>query len=233
MNRKFEIGDDGSIFSIGEDGTIHRIGKIDSRGNIEEKNNNSASCFLWFFLVAAIVTAIIFGVNLSNTNADLSHLQSDHNSERSELKQQNEKLQSENSSLQYKFDGLRERFPIKITRIELANTAKNRAVIDDFGSTLYSSRIQYLSPKIYFENYLKEAKTINFEIHYVDAWGKMEYNTSSGKIPTSEDYISTTETSARLTGWGTESGGSWKSGSWTVEIWCNGVCFGSKKFTIY
>jgi hypothetical protein len=93
--------------------------------------------------------------------------------------------------------------------------------------------LRFLTPKIHFNNYLKEGKTFNFSIHYIDAWGKMEYNTTNGKIPASEVYISTTDKSARLSGWGTASGGYWKSGKWTVEIWCNGVCLGSEKFTIY
>ena len=136
-------------------------------------------------------------------------------------------------SLQQKFDDLRERFPLIITRIELANTTDSRDIIDNFGNRLYRSRLKFLSPKIYFKNYLKESKTFDFEIRYIDKWGKMEYNHTTGEIPKSKDYISTTDENKLLTGWGNKSGGSWKSGRWTIEIWHDGVCLGSEKFTIY
>ena len=236
MKNKFEISDDGSIFTIGDDGTIHRIGKVDSQGNIESSTQGKASGTLWFFLIIAIIASVILGINLYSTNEDLFRIrdsESKYKSDISKLKQQNEYIENEKSSLQYKFDDLRERFPLKITRIELANTQKDGAIIDNFDSFLYSHRLQYLSPKIYFKNYLKKSKTFNFSIHYINTYGHLEYNTTTGKIPTSENYISTMDESIRLAGWGSESSGTWGSGSWTVEIWHNGVCLGSQKFTIY
>ena len=244
MRKKYEISDDGSIFNIGDDGTIHRIGKIDSQGNIEGKTNNSATGFLWFFLVVAIITVIILAVNLSNANSDLSDVRSSkydlerensnlkqQNSENSSLKNENSNLRSENSSLKYKFDDLREKFPLKITRIEMGY--KNSIGNITYGSTLYSSAITYLYPKIYFTNYLKSGKTFNFTINYYNAKGHLEYNTSNGNRPTDSGYISTSDTEYGLSGWGSASGGSWSSGIYTVEIWSDGVCLGSKKFTIY
>jgi hypothetical protein len=177
---------------------------------------------LWLFLIIAIVASIILGVNLSETRYD-------YDNEISKLKQQNESLKSENSSLQYKFDNLREQFPLKITRIELANSGDNY----NYGQKLYALTLKYLTPKIYFENYLKESKRLNLTINYYDEYGVLEYNHSSGNRPNSEVDLSKTDTSKDLSGWGTESGGSWKSGNWTIEIWYNGVCLGSRRFTIY
>ncbi|MDR2146275.1 MAG: hypothetical protein LBE91_07450 [Tannerella sp.] len=141
--------------------------------------------------------------------------------------------QNEQKKVQERLDNLRQTFPLRITRIELANTDNSGKIIDDFGSKLYRSRLMYLNPKIHFDNYLENNKTFNFEIHYVDAWGRMEYNTGSGKIPTSENYISTADASVRLSGWGSNHKGNWKSGAWTVEIWYNDVCLGRRAFTIY
>jgi hypothetical protein len=115
----------------------------------------------------------------------------------------------------------------------LGNSNKNGTMIDDFGNTLYSSRIRYLNPKIYFQNHSKNNTSYHFEIHYVDAWGRMKYNTDSGEIPTSESNIYLYENNKVLAGWGNDDGGTWRAGKWIVEIWSNGVCLGSKKFTIY
>jgi hypothetical protein len=135
------------------------------------------------------------------------------------------------------FEDLRKTFPIKITRIELGNTKDDGSVIDDYGSVLSSSKMRYLSPKIYFTNYLKEGKTFNFTVHYYDSQWKLSYNAPTkerpaDQMPTSARYISTTANSATLNGWGTASGGTWKADTYTVEIWSDGVCLGSKKFTI-
>jgi hypothetical protein len=54
MSNKFEIGDDGSIFSISNDGTIHRVGKIDSQGNIEGQRKKSNKGWIVFLLLICI-----------------------------------------------------------------------------------------------------------------------------------------------------------------------------------
>jgi cell division protein FtsB len=138
MRNNFQIGEDGSIFSIGDDGTIHRIAKIDSSGNVESKSSNSLSIgILCFLLIIAVITSIVLGTNLSSAKSSQSSL----NSQISELRQKNNNLESEKNSLYYKFNALRERFPLKITRIELANSGDNY----NYGQTLYASTLKYLS----------------------------------------------------------------------------------------
>jgi serine/threonine protein kinase len=141
--------------------------------------------------------------------------------------------QNNYDAIQKNYDNLRTSFPLKITLIQLGNTNKDGTIIDNYGSTLYSSRLRYLTPQIYFENHSSSNTSYHFEIHYVDAWGRMEYNTSSGKIPTSDRNISLYESSKVLNGWGSDSGNTWRAGKWTIEIWNNGVCLGSQEFTIY
>ena len=192
--------------------------------NRVEKSSNQLVWVLCFFLVVAIIIIIVLSINLS----DAKRIERIRNNEIDELSLEISKQKQKNSYLQDKFDDLRETFPLKITKIELANSGDN----NNYEQTLYSSTLKYLTPKIHFENYLKESKTFDFEIHYYNAWGEMDYNKISGITPTSEVYISTTDTEAIIDGWGTKSGGSWKAGTWRVEIWYNGVCLGSRYFTI-
>jgi hypothetical protein len=79
---------------------------------------------------------------------------------------------------------------------------------------------------------LEKGKTFNFTINYYDSQGKLQYNISTGARPASKNYISPTDYSAILTGWGNTSGGAWNADTYTVEIWSDGVCLGSGKFTI-
>ena len=72
MNNRFQISDDGSIFSISDDGTINRLGNIDRQGKIEGNSNNTLVGVLLFFLIATVTTAIVLGVNLSDTSSSLS-----------------------------------------------------------------------------------------------------------------------------------------------------------------
>lgn len=137
------------------------------------------------------------------------------------------------NKLNASYDALRETFPIKITRIELGNENINSAIISDFGSTLFSSKLQYLVPKIYFFNYLKEGKTFAFEIHYYNSSWELQYNRATGKKPASENYISPITNNVTLSGWGNNSANYWKAGTYTIEIWTGGVCLGSSKFTIF
>jgi cell division protein FtsB len=203
---------------------------------IAEQQKTKGGSWGWLFVVLFIVTgitAIVLCVNFSEAKSDLYNVESNFNSQISALKQKNEDLTIEKSSLLSKFDDLSEKFPLKINRIEFSNVYKNGTTITDFGGTLYSSNIRYLKPKIYFTNYLKEGKTFNFTINYYNSHGYLQYNTSNGNRPTSNTYISTTDNSAVLSGWGNENDGTWSTDVYTIEIWTNGVCLGSKKFTIY
>ena len=91
MSNKFNISDDGSIFSIGNDGTIRRLGKIDSQGRVEgndsggfnrcchrnmpiQKKSSDSVVLPWFLFAIAVVVVVVMGINLSNTSDDLRRL---------------------------------------------------------------------------------------------------------------------------------------------------------------
>ncbi|MDR1169982.1 MAG: hypothetical protein LBK97_04015 [Prevotellaceae bacterium] len=166
-----------------------------------------------------------------------------------ELEKENNRLKSENKQLANKANEnpskldkqadpvnpaneLKETSTIKITRIELSNYNKDGSIIDDFGSVLHSSKVRYLLPKIHFTNQLKKGKTFNFTINYYDSQGKLKSGASANEKCTSENYISTAAKDAILSMCGNDSDGYWSAGAYTVEIWSEGVCLGSEKFSI-
>ena len=186
----------------------------------QQRRNNTLTLVMSILFVLALGAFIFTLIQYTKLSTTLNY-------EREKFNENLVELNEQKSDVEKKFDDLRETFPLKITQIELANS-------DDYvyGKKLCSSTLKYLSPKIYFENYLKESKTLDFEIHYYNDFGEMMYNKISGEKPSSKNYISTSDNSKELLGWGNVKGGSWKSGNWTVEIWYNDVCLGSKKFTI-
>lgn len=106
MGRKFQIGEDGSIFSIGGDGTIHRIGKIDASGNIEGKKTGQSNGTLVFFFVLFVLISIGLGIALISTSNDLNgrisyyrSIYEDANSANDTLRIQVSNLESTNRSL--------------------------------------------------------------------------------------------------------------------------------------
>jgi len=244
MIDRYNISNDGSIFTVGEDGTIHIVGKIGPQGNIQGKRANNSTGVLWFFLVVAVIGIIIMGVHLVNTMNELTDNTVRIYERDREIATLNKRisekdreisgmlgLRSELSQLQGKFDDLRDKFPLKITSIEMGH--KNSNGEKTYGNILYSSRITYLNPKIYFTNYLKAGKTFNFTINYYDATGHLKYNAANGRGQTYNGYISTSAKEYELSGLGNASVGNWAAGAYTVEIWLDDVCLGSKKFTIY
>jgi len=239
MNR-FEVADDGTIFSIKDDGTIRRIGKINSNGNIEKIDSENSNGLLWFFLIVGVITVIILGILLSNANSELSNNNSIQNNlkyEIVELKNQNNNIKSEYASkikdLEANFFSISSTFPFKIDRIEIGN--EGTAMIDDFGSTLYSYRMRYLKPKIFYTGFVNgKPVTINYKIINPD--GTLNYN-SSYSTTFSGDGTSMTifsgNNSTILKGWGNLTSSVYSSGTYRIEIWYNGICFASKYFTMY
>jgi hypothetical protein len=181
------------------------------------------------------------GKQKAETSSESSKLKSENeqlrhniNEQQAEIDRQKVELSKSNekyNDLSVKYDSLREAFPIKITRIELCNY-NDSGIIDNFGSVLHSAGMRYLAPKIHFTNHLKENKTFHFTINYYDSQGQLNYNAATNKRCTSKKDISTTDSSTTLSGWGNASGGYWKADTYTVEIWLEGVCLGSEKFTI-
>ena len=125
MSNKFNISDDGSIFSIGNDGTIRRLGKIDSQGRVEgndsgafnrcchrnmptERKSSGSPVLPWFLFAIAVVVVVVMGINLSGSNDRIHSL----GSERSRLNTEVSNLRNENSRLNSEIANMRGRLPV-------------------------------------------------------------------------------------------------------------------------
>lgn len=122
--------------------------------------------------------------------------------------------------------------PFDIIDCSVGNTDKNNRVIDEFGSTIYSYRTNYLKPRLK----IKSSKSGDFLIYYklFNPNGSLSTGTSSPSgystsytisvHPGLDDYD--------LTGWGSDTNGHWKAGEYIYEFYCNQQHLGSYKFTI-
>jgi hypothetical protein len=223
----------------------------------KQRKNSYLMCLLALLCVGIGIVVIIFyadensrliSENEQRTNS-VNENQSELNKRTTKVEAENRKLKLENrrladglnknqialnkqQTLEELMKKLREIFPLKITLVEFGNYDAGR-MIDDYGSTLYSSKLRYLTPMIHFTNSLKAGKTFNFAIYYYDSKGKLKYSASAAEAPTSEKYISIVDNNVILNGWGAGYEGYWEADTYTAEIWSEGICLGSEEVTIH
>ena len=140
---------------------------------------------------------------------------------------------SQNISAVNKFNDLqksivatRSKTPIIISNISVGNTDINGNFIDFFGSTLKSSRMDYLMPIIYYSGLKESAKTLRLNIR-IRSYGSL----------TPVNYSYDINLSARLGNDNQSSVGSrnryvYPSGIYILEIWHEGNCLGQTIFII-
>ncbi len=163
--------------------------------------------------------------SLQTSENDNSQLREDLASCRSALREAESRYSSLNKSTA----------PITITKIEIGNTYYDRSIETDFGSTIYSRRTMYLTPKITYKG-IDANRTINLKIKWYNPDGSLRTGTSSPRGFTLEESIylyNGAHNTQQLTGWGNEKKGHWGKGKYRIEIWYEDVCLKSKTFTIY
>lgn len=210
MDKTYRISNDGTIFEIKDDGSIAKLAKIDDKGQISTLSgtvmtaNGGSKGGYWFFIVLFAIAAIILGV----------------------LKQERDNAKSELSKISFSY-------PIIINDISIANTQKDGGTINDYGYTIYSSNARFLTPRIKYRGLCSGTKTLKVK-WYLPNGSVLTGTTSSGGYSQSHSvYISSGENTLTLEGWGWETPGNYKSGSYRIEIWYENTCLKSKTFTIY
>lgn len=112
---------------------------------------------------------------------------------------------------------------IYIKDCKFANSDINSNVIDNYGSTLYSNKLHYLCPKIYYDGLSEYAKEINLYIKIIDPNGSIwRGETSPAGYSYKESILVLTgnNNEAELAGWGNDTP-VYNKGVYTVEIWYN------------
>lgn len=125
---------------------------------------------------------------------------------------------------------------MEITGISFANIDRDGHIIDDYGSNLYASEVKYLRPKLFYKGLASEDKTITLYIKIFDEDGKLDTGTGSPDGYTRKEEINVLSGSGQsivLHGWGTNKGGSYKTGVYRFEIWYNENILYQKNIRFY
>lgn len=124
--------------------------------------------------------------------------------------------------------------PINITSIEIGNTDYDGNIINDYGSTIYSSNTMYLQPKIYY-NGVNAGSNITLKIKWYNPDGSLRTGDSSPNGYSFQMSMSVFSgvNSKVLLGWGNRTKGHWSKGVHRIEIWYNDICLKAKSITIY
>lgn len=204
----------------------------------------------WVLITCFLISSIVLGVLYLIASDDLSYYRSEYhraNRERNEYRDKYENASSTTSSLRSEISSLRQErdnakselskisssYPIIINDISIANTQKGGGTINDYGYTIYSSNARFLTPRIKYRGLCSGTKTLKVK-WYLPNGSVLTGTTSSGGYSQSHSvYISSGENTLTLEGWGWETPGNYKSGSYRIEIWYENTCLKSKTFTIY
>lgn len=131
-------------------------------------------------------------------------------------------------------------YPITITDIQLGNGTYNGNIISDFGQSLYSERMRYLIPRIYFKNNSSLSVNLVLMIKYYSDKGTLIQNVGYEKM--SELYnnysllqtvtIYPSDSYTTLRGFGNEKQSTYNSGTHKIEIWQGNLLLFEKSFYI-
>ena len=209
--------------------------KVDSKAvrPIEVKSYIASDSLEWEEAMKLSKKAIDYG----SENADMYYIYS-----KSVFKQGETKLANEYYNKAFKinqFSPYAEKFkecggcPVEIESITMGNVRYDRSIITDYGEKIYSSKTQFLSPKIKY-NLLREE-----ECHiYVKLYckGKLKTGDDSSSGYTYDSFLypwHLGECEQVISGWGNSSSGWWPAGNYRIEVWYVGEKIAEERFTVY
>jgi hypothetical protein len=154
--------------------------------------------------------------------------------ELSTTKQKLSDTETKNTELKSTLSKAQNVYPIIITKIELGNTDYNGNILTNYGNTLYSSSMRYLTTKIYYICLLDQSKQINIKIKIFNPDGSLKYSSSISTKYTRDTDVTVYQigSEAYLGGFGNSEQSTYSSGTYRIEIWYNDVCLGQKSFYI-
>lgn len=123
--------------------------------------------------------------------------------------------------------------PFRITSVKTANIDYNGNIINDYGTKIYSYQTRYLSPKIYITDCTAGTYTIYTKLYTPSGALSQGSSSPSGYTFKTDITIYSYSASRELTGWGSNTAGHWKQGSYKWEFYLDGVKIGEESFSIY
>lgn len=144
-------------------------------------------------------------------------------------KQENElnSTKSELSTIKGVLDNTSAYVPFVVSEMKVKNDG------EEFGGTIYSKNTTYIYPKL--EGYGLIDGTIELFVKFYAPDGLRTYSGSPSGY-TYSDKVSLNKHQKKtifLNGYGNETKGTWKSGSYRIEVWHKDILLCEKKFTIY
>jgi hypothetical protein len=137
------------------------------------------------------------------------------------------------SSYQQKLytDILVAKVPFFVSNIEIANTDKDNNIITNYGDNISSHNTKYLTPRITVSSIVRGNYVLNIKLYQNNV-----LKVGSGQTDYTNSYTAPLDATPnqvlRIPGWGTETTGYWKPGTYRYEIWYGDICIGSKTFSI-
>lgn len=241
----FSVNDDGSITKFA---TISESGEICRIGQKPHQQTKQKVWGYWVAMVALLIGCAVLFVMYNDAHNDYEYQYSQRRLAESKLKTaqdrissleaQKSSLESEKHSAEEALSTLKQKvgnsYPLIISDIEIANSYRDGNIETDYGNTIYSSSTMYLKPRIKYYGIASGTKTLKVKWFKPD--GTMSSGTSSpyGFSQSDSHYIySGPDNSITMSGWGNESKGHWRAGTYRIEIWYENTCLKSKTFTIY
>lgn len=148
--------------------------------------------------------------------------------------EQNIELSDKLSEQESKFLLFKNTYPINITNIEIGNSYRDGRIETNYGNTIYSHYTMYLKPRITYTG-INIGRSIKLKIRWYYPNGTMSSGDSSpsGFSQQQSLYVYSGSNTEILAGWGNQTKGHWKKGTYRIEIWYENVCLKAKSFTIY
>lgn len=128
---------------------------------------------------------------------------------------------------------LKNKLPLIIKDIEIANADNNGNIDTDYGRKIYGSRTMYFQPRIKYIGFISENKTLKVKWYTPDGSLSTGNSSPEGFSQSETYYIKTESNTLTLRGWGNKNKGHWKKGTYRIEIWYEDICLKAKTFTVY
>ena len=122
--------------------------------------------------------------------------------------------------------------PFNYSSADVANVDKDGNIITSYGQTIYDYKTRYLKPRITVN--VSQAGTYNIYVKMYTPSGNLSTGSTS---PAGYSYYTavsmTTGThSYALDGWGSNTDGNWRAGTYRFEFYYTGSLLGTKYFTV-
>lgn len=217
-------------------------------GHRLKRNAGDASC-VWAWLLG--LTSLALGAlciatwlqlrqaqeNLDAHNSIAQTLAKRYDASLDSLRDECFRLDAQKCSAEHRLNDFQEMvgrtYPLIIDSIKIGNVNRIQQVQTEFGQPIYSDETMYLQPRIYYRGI--RHGNIDLYVKWYDPEGNLRTGESSptGFSQKDECYIYEENKSLNLKGWGSETRGNWRSGSYRLEVWHHGMLLAQKHFRIY